>query len=239
MPGVPRGSQTDVVVEGIKRMILEGKVGAGGRLPVEADLAEMLGVSRGSLREGVRALSAMGVLESRQGSGTYVTGLEPSTLMQPLSFVVDLQSDRVGSHVHAVRRILEVAAAREAASSASPLELDEAERCVDEQEQLIGAEDGPTAFVLADIRFHRVVAQASGNPVLAALIDAFGDRTFGMRLSRTIVDDTTERLAVGQHRAVLNALRAGDPDRAAEEMTHHLEGIEAFVRRVEQAGFKR
>ena len=77
MSEADRGSQTDVVVEGIKQMLLDGRFVPGERLPIEADLAVLLGVSRGSLREGVRALSAMGVLETRQGSGTYVTGLDP------------------------------------------------------------------------------------------------------------------------------------------------------------------
>src|ERR1044072_7630318 len=100
MTETERGSQTDVVVEGIKQMILDGRCVSGERLPIEAELAALLGVSRGSLREGVRALSAMGVLESRQGSGTYVTGLEPSTLMAPLSFIVELQSDEDAVHLH-------------------------------------------------------------------------------------------------------------------------------------------
>ena len=71
-------SQSEVVVDGIKDMITSGVLSAGSRLPVEKDLADELRVSRGSLREGVRALVLMGVLETRQGDGTYVTALDPA-----------------------------------------------------------------------------------------------------------------------------------------------------------------
>src|SRR3712207_1697225 len=84
------GSLTDVGVQRIKAMIVDGELEPGSRLPVEHDLAAALGVSRGSLREGVRALAMMGVLETRQGDGTYVTSLDPSVLLAPMGFVVDL-----------------------------------------------------------------------------------------------------------------------------------------------------
>src|SRR6188768_2244325 len=88
------GSQTDVVIQRIKAMITSGELAAGARLPVEKDLATELAVSRGSLREGVRALAIMGVLETRQGDGTYVTSLDPDVLLAAMGFMVDLQSPR-------------------------------------------------------------------------------------------------------------------------------------------------
>src|SRR3954452_9379195 len=80
-------SQTDVVVFGIKQMILDGELVPGAQLPIEKDLCVRLAVSRGSLREGVRALSMMGVLETRQGSGTFVTALDASLLLAPMGFL--------------------------------------------------------------------------------------------------------------------------------------------------------
>src|SRR5919197_826131 len=122
-PGV---SQTDVVVQGIRQMIVNGRLRPGDRLPVEKDLAAALGVSRNPLREGVRALSMMGVLETRQGDGTYVTTLDPYMLLAPIGFFVDLQ-DRSGTHhLHAVRRILETEAAALAALQIDAAELDAA-----------------------------------------------------------------------------------------------------------------
>src|SRR5688572_13993789 len=100
-------SRTDDVVNGIKHMILNGELQPGERLPVEKELAETLGVSRGSLREGVRALSILGILNSRQGDGTYVTKLDVAQLLAPMGFVVDLQGDGQAREVHAIRRLLE------------------------------------------------------------------------------------------------------------------------------------
>ncbi len=96
-------SQTDVVLQGIKHMITTGVLGPGSRLPIEKDLAVSLGVSRGSLREGVRALCIMGVLETRQGDGTYVTSLDSSLLLAPMGFMVDLQAPEHRHDLHTVR----------------------------------------------------------------------------------------------------------------------------------------
>src|SRR5437879_13652277 len=82
-------SQSEVVVDVIKDMITSGVLSAGSRLPVEKDLADELRVSRGSLREGVRALVLMGVLETRQGDGTYVTARDPATRLGPLEVLLD------------------------------------------------------------------------------------------------------------------------------------------------------
>jgi len=108
-------SLTDQVVDGVKRMILTGELRPGDRLPVEKDLAAALGVSRGSLREGVRALAVLGVLDVRQGAGTYVTSLDPRVLFHPVGFAVDLQEDELARPFHEVRRVLEVEAAALAA----------------------------------------------------------------------------------------------------------------------------
>src|SRR3954470_23700942 len=112
---VAGGSQTDVVVQSIRQMIIDGHLRPGDPLPVEKDLAAALGVSRNPLREGVRALSMMGVLETRQGDGTYGTKLDPSMLLAPIGFVVDLQDGSGTTHLHSVRRILETEAAAAAA----------------------------------------------------------------------------------------------------------------------------
>src|SRR3954447_2826647 len=114
-PRVAGRSQTDVVLQGIKQMITAGILGPGSRLPREKDLAVALNVSRGSLREGVRALCIMGVLETRQGDGTYVTSLDASLLLAPMAFLVDLGAESDAFQLQAVRRVLETEAAGRAA----------------------------------------------------------------------------------------------------------------------------
>ncbi|MDQ4111909.1 MAG: GntR family transcriptional regulator, partial [Actinomycetota bacterium] len=84
---------TDEAIEKIKEMILDGRLKPGDRLPREADLSVQLGISRSSLREAVRALSMMRILDVRQGDGTYVTSLTPEILLETMGFVIDFHQD--------------------------------------------------------------------------------------------------------------------------------------------------
>lgn len=98
---------TDEAIEKIKGMIVSGALRPGDRLPKESELAAELGLSRNSLREAVRALSLIRILDVRQGDGTYVTSLDPQLLLEALSFVVDFHRDDTVLEFLAVRRILE------------------------------------------------------------------------------------------------------------------------------------
>lgn len=239
-------SRTDRVVDGITRMILDGELSPGDRLPVEKQLAARLDVSRGSLREGVRALSVLGVVESRQGDGTYVTTLDPSLLVAPLGLVIDLQSAGHALPVHAVRRVLETEAAGLAASNAreSAAALRRAgESLADAAAVLADSPNGAASdadherLLQADIAFHRAIADATGNPVLAALIEALAGRTARHRLWRGITEAGADERTQHEHEAVLAAVTDGDPERARVRMATHLLEVEDFLRvRTEPTG---
>lgn len=228
-------SQTDVVIERIKAMITNGRLGAGSRLPIEKDLAAELSVSRGSLREGVRALAIMGVLETRQGDGTYVTSLDPDLLLAPMSFMVDLQTPANGTHLQSVRRVLETEAAGRAALCITEEDLAAAAGILDTVEPLIDAHESVDhsvdhdAIMDADIAFHRMISRASGNPALDALIEALASRTIRARMWRAISDRGAVRETQSEHRAILAELVARDPDRARIRMSNHLLGVEEFM----------
>jgi DNA-binding FadR family transcriptional regulator len=223
-------SQTDVVVREIKRMIIDGTLGPGSQLPVEKDLAPQLGVSRGSLREGVRALSIMGVLETRQGAGTFVTNLDASILLAPMGFVVDLQHASRAVHLHSVRRILETEGAGSAAALITDEELERAEQLLAAAERQLGESHIDHSSIMdADIEFHRLIAAASGNPVLAALVEALAGRTVRGRMWRAIVDDHAERETLAEHRAILKALADREPGHARLRMANHLLSVEEFL----------
>ncbi|MFI5693901.1 FadR/GntR family transcriptional regulator [Kribbella sp. NPDC051586] len=226
-PGV---SQTDVVIEGIRQMIIDGELRSGDRLPVEKDLASALGVSRNPLREGVRALSMMGVLETRQGDGTYVTRLDPSMLLAPIGFVVDLQDGSGTHHLHAVRRVLETEAAALAAQQIAPAQLEAAAELLRHNEAELSLEEANHETVIEnDIAFHRIVADAAGNPVLAALINALGGRTMRDRLRRSITQPGADETAHTEHLSILAALTSHDPDRARIQMAAHLFTVEDYL----------
>lgn len=232
-------SRTDHVVDGITRMILEGELSPGDRLPVEKDLAARLDVSRGSLREGVRALSVLGVVESRQGDGTYVTTLDPGLLVAPLGLVVELQSAGHALPVHAVRRMLETEAAGLAASNArgAAEALSRAGAALDDAAGVLsgaaaaGSQDVDHERLLqADIAFHRSIAEAAGNPVLAALIEALAGRTARHRLWRGRTEAGADERTQHEHEAILAAVTDGDPERARVRMAAHLLEVEDFLR---------
>lgn len=229
---LPAGlSQTDVVVQSIKAMITRGELAAGSRLPIEKDLAVALGVSRGSLREGVRALAIMGVLETRQGDGTYVTSLDSRLLLAPMAFMVDLQSAEHRHDLHAVRRVLESEAAARAARLITDDQLASARATLEGVRETVFASpvtDHETVMA-ADLEFHRIIAKASDNGALAALIDALADRTLLARRSIGVQHEEQVRTAFHDHEGILAAITARDPDRARLLMSHHLLVIEDFV----------
>ncbi len=148
---------TDEAIEKIKHMILSGRIRPGEKLPREADLAAELGLSRNSLREAVKALSLINVLDVRQGDGTYATSLQPSLLLEALSFIVDFHRDDSVLEFLQVRRILEPAATAMAALAMR-----------DEDRAKLGDILNATAihspvddFVAADLEFHRTIAVGS------------------------------------------------------------------------------
>lgn len=220
-------SRTDDVIDGIKHMILEGELRPGERLPVEKVLAETLGVSRGSLREGVRALSILGVLDTRQGDGTYVTSLDVSRLLAPMGFVVDLQGEGRAGHVHAMRRLLECEAARLAATRITDDALDRAEALLAEAERILDkTPDEHERVIEIDIAFHRVIADHTDNPLLVGMIEALASRTVRDRLWRSLREEGVDRRTHDEHVAILRALRDRDPEAARVRMANHLLGVE-------------
>jgi DNA-binding FadR family transcriptional regulator len=218
------------VIDGIKNMITSGALSAGSRLPVEKDLAEELRVSRGSLREGVRALVLMGVLETRQGDGTYVTALDPATLLGPLAVLVDLQRPGNVIDLMSVRRVLEVEAAGRAALRISDAELSAAADILSGMETMIAQEDVDHQAVMeADVTFHRIISRASGNPTLCALIEGLASRTVRARTWRALHEEGVESRTHAEHQAILSALTARDPDAARLRMGVHLLGVEEYL----------
>src|SRR3954447_4833758 len=154
-------------------MITSGELGPGDRLPREADLADRLGLSRNSLREAVRALSMINVLDVRRGDGTYVTSLDPGLLLDAMSFVVDFHRDDTVLQFFEVRRILEPAATALAAERMSVADVGKLQVLLDELSTTPSVE----ALVANDLEFHRRIASGAGNAVLCSLIDGLSAPT--------------------------------------------------------------
>src|SRR5262245_28732342 len=217
---------TDEAIEKIKRMIVSGELAPGDRLPREADLAGRLGLSRNSLREAVRALTLVRILDVRQGDGTYVTTLAPDVLLDAVSFVIDLHQDRSVLDLLEVRRILEAATASLAARAISGDQLAELGRLLEESAACETIEE----LVENDLAFHRTIGTASGNPVLAKLLEGLSSRTSRARIWRGITQGGVLERTIAEHRAIYEAIAARRPELAEAAMTVHVGGVEVWLR---------
>lgn len=217
---------TDVAIEKIKQMIVSGELSPGDRLPREADLAERLGLSRSSLREAVRALSLIHVLDVRQGDGTYVTSLSPDLLLDAMAFVVDFHRDDTVLHFLEVRRVIEPAAAAMAAVRMS----DDAIAKLDEIMAPLGPDTGVEELVASDLEFHRLIAEGSGNPVLCSLVESLSGPTHRARVWRGLTQEAAVARTLAEHRAIVDAIRARHPDVARSWATVHVAGVEQWLR---------
>jgi GntR family transcriptional regulator, transcriptional repressor for pyruvate dehydrogenase complex len=217
---------TDQAIEKIKDLIVAGEFSPGAKLPKERELAEQLGLSRNSLREAVRALTLIGVLEPRQGDGTYVTSLEPELLLAGTMFVSDLLTGTTLLELHEVRRILEPAATALAATRLTKDELQLLAACLERMD----AAETTQAFIDSDLEFHRIIVSACGNATLASLIQNLSGGTLRARLWRAIHErgavDSTREL----HHDIYRALVARDPNLAAAADLIHLADGERWLR---------
>jgi DNA-binding FadR family transcriptional regulator len=218
---------TDEAIGKIKEMITSGELGPGDRLPKEADLAERLGLSRNSLREAVKALSMIRVLDVRQGDGTYVTSLEPHLLLDALSFVVDFHRDDTVLQFLEVRRIMEPAATALAAERMTDDDVDKLQAVLDE----LGPEPTIEALVANDLEFHRQIAAGSGNEVLCSLIDGLSGPTTRARIWRGLTQEGAAARTREQHQAILDAIGSRQPELARSWATVHIAGVEEWLRR--------
>jgi DNA-binding FadR family transcriptional regulator len=218
-------SVTDAAIEKVKGMIVSGELRPGDRLPREADLAQRLGLSRNSLREAVRALTLVRILDVRHGDGTYVTSLEPDVLLDALSFVVDLHQDRSVLYFLQARRVLEAEAAALAAQNIDEEGLADLRRLIATSRDCATAEE----FVDNDLAFHRRIAVASGNPVLASLLDTVSGRTTRARVWRAITQSGATERTHAEHQAIFETLERRQPDLARSWATVHVAGVEAWL----------
>jgi DNA-binding FadR family transcriptional regulator len=217
---------TDEAIGRIKEMIVSGELAPGDRLPREADLAGRLGLSRSSLREAVRALCLVRVLDVRQGEGTYVTSLEPALLLDALGFLADFPGDHTVPEFLEVRRLLEPAATARAARLLPDAEITALRALLDD----LGPDPSLDALIANDLEFHRRIAAGSGNSVLCSLLDGLSGPTARARVWRGLAGAGAVARTREQHAAIVDALAARDPEAAAAWATVHIVDVENRLR---------
>lgn len=212
----------DIVAQ-IKNLIAQGKLRPGDQLPSERELSEMFQVSRASVREAIRALESIGLIDIRQGEGTYIASTI-ETLLTSVASALAQHRDPL-TPVFEARKILEPATAALAAERATAEEVAKLEAILTEQAKQIA--EGETG-VEADTRFHFTLAEAAKNEVLLRLNEAIVDGLRETRV-RSLRSQGRPARSMAGHREILEAIRSKDPAKAREAMLNHLETIEHNV----------
>jgi len=225
LAGIRRGSLCDEVIAQLREQISSGSWPVGERIPPESELVERLQVGRGTVREAIKALAHTGLLEVRQGDGTYVTSRSElaGVLRRRLHSVTDL-------HVQEVRRALEVEGARLAAKRRTDEDLRAMAGALAERDRAAEAatalgrwdESWGVPWVEADVRFHQAVMAASHNPMLTEMYLGMAEELSSLLLHLAEQEDHEPYLARG-HTALLAVIEAGDEQAAALEAMHNVE----------------
>ncbi len=218
-----RSPLVDLAVAQLREQVLSGQWPVGARLPAETELAQRLEVGRSTVREAVRALVHAGLLDTRQGSGTYVRSVTPEADWEPRlrrAAVLD---------AYEVRQALEVQAARLAASRRTEADIAALRAALAERERA-RARGKDARFIELDLAFHRAVVAAAHNPLLAEMFDSFV-AVLREALLAVVTDSGLGDLgADAAHARLADAIEAGDAA-AAERATHdHLDPTAAAVR---------
>ena len=214
---------TDTALTRIKDLISSGELVPGQRLPPENELSAMLGLSRNSLREAVKALELINVLEVKRGNGTFVAELTGDQLREAIGFVLEIHASNSIEEILTVRRILEAQTAYLAASRITDDQLATLRRTIEETD-----EDSIDSLVENDIEFHRTIADAAGS-YLAGILDAVSVNTRRARTWRGLTQTGAIAKTMEEHRTILRALESRDSDTARAAMTVHLAGLEQWV----------
>jgi GntR family transcriptional regulator, transcriptional repressor for pyruvate dehydrogenase complex len=199
-------SVTSKAIDSIRGMIRSGELAPGERLPPEQELADRLGVSRGSLREAVRALSQINVLDVRRGDGTYVTSLDPSELLSGMAFAMELIQAKDLDEVVEVRQLLLPPAAALAAQRVTKAQLARMRAVLEQLEQ---ATDPDEIARLHEV-FGSLVYDATGNETLGSILRALQVRGENVRRAWLAADPARRDIALTHQRMLFDALERGD-----------------------------
>jgi GntR family transcriptional repressor for pyruvate dehydrogenase complex len=222
-----RASVAQETVERIAGMIRDGEYAPGDRLPSERKLAEQLQVGRTSVREAIRQLETIGLLEARHGLGTFVK--DPSNEMIQAAFLSHLLPDQdTLNKLFDLREIIEVEAAARAAQNAKPHQINAMRKWMETVEMCIAREDA-TGTIIADVEFHRQIMIATGNDILVNLMDSIVNLLRDMRSDSMVIPDLLPKIISG-HRSILATIEAGDSAAARQAMKAHLAEISQRVK---------
>jgi GntR family transcriptional regulator, transcriptional repressor for pyruvate dehydrogenase complex len=220
---------TDQAVGAIMRLLTSGELGPGDRLPPERDLALHLGLSRSTVREAIRGLEMMRVLQVRHGEGVFVTSLNAQLLLEATGFAMQLMRDHEVVELLELRAVLEGAAAAWASARMSDEQLRALLQRLDRMDRATTADQ----LLEADIAFHACIAEGAGNAVLASVLESFSARTYHARHLRAGLDlDQALESAKLAHHRIYDAVASRDPESARSSASTHVSVVAGWLRSV-------
>jgi GntR family transcriptional repressor for pyruvate dehydrogenase complex len=213
----PDNHRTMHVVNHVRSLIENGTLQPGDKIPPEREFARTLKISRASLRTGIGYLAAMGVMKIRHGVGTFVSDGPPDFGKASLSLMGALHGFQSWQMFEA-RIILECSLAALAAERGKE---EHQVALAEEVAEMFAALESPTDYLIHDVLFHRIIAQASGNPILAAIMETVTSSMYDKR-RKTVERATDLRESADMHREIYRAIRARKPQEARKLMEEHL-----------------
>ena len=224
-----RQTLAETAAERLLAMIQERSYGPGDKLPTEAELVELLGMGRNTIREALRLLMSRNIVTIRQGSGTFVSD-KNGVADDPLGFALIEDRRKLTEDLIQVRLMLEPQLAALAAQNALPEELRELEEILKELEELIGRREG---YAEKDSQFHSQIAKCSHNLVMSNLIPVISD---GVRVFAGEVEKTEYEQTLRSHRQIFEAIQARRPVDAQQAMYFHLMFNDDRYRKDQESG---
>ncbi|HVC47244.1 MAG TPA: FadR/GntR family transcriptional regulator [Terracidiphilus sp.] len=216
-PEAPSSHRTMQVVNHVRALIENGSLQPGDKIPPERELARSLKISRASLRTGIGYLAAMGVMKIRHGVGTFVEDGPPEFGKTSLSLMGALHGFQSWQMFEA-RILLE---SNLAALAAERGREEHHTALAEEVAEMFAAIGAPSEYLIHDVLFHRIIAQASGNPILAAIMETVTSSMYDKR-RKTVERAMDLRESAEMHRAIFRAIRARKPEEARKLMEQHL-----------------
>ncbi|HEU5139953.1 MAG TPA: FadR/GntR family transcriptional regulator [Bacillales bacterium] len=219
------------IADELLQMIKQGELKPGQKLDSVERLAESFHVGRSAIREALSALRAMGLLEMRQGEGTYVREFDPKTLANSISSAILMNKEDV-EHLLEVRKIIEVGAVPLAAEKREAEDLEAIRQALAEMKESIGNEE---LGEKADWRFHMTVVNASQNPMLVNLLDSVSEMMTATMLETRRLwfysQETTAERLYREHLEIFAAIEDGNSEKAQRLMLDHLLKVEEVLRK--------
>ncbi len=222
---IKTSSTVERIVDNLLALIKERSLKVGDKLPPERQLCEIIGVSRPILREALKALQVMSIIDIRQGSGAYIKSLEPEDMVEHLDIVFHLDSS-LYADLYDARRILESAIARMAVKNISDEQLAAIEENIRQAEAAI---DDEQLFFRKDLELHEMIMKAAGNRIIPVFMQSVNKLALMIRKKSNAMPNIRKN-TIQDHEIILKALKTRDAEAAAAAMADHISNVEkAFL----------